>query len=115
MAVYSPDRVQRLRLVLYVVLAVAALLGALSALLLARGDSGAGVPGLVVAVVVGACGANAVRLLPGGERPAKVACLVAGAVTVVAGIALAGTWLALVLPLLGVGLIFLAVVSDPDA
>lgn len=116
--VFGEDRVRRLRWVVTVVLAVVGLLALLSALVLARGGDGATLAGLIglgCALVVGAAGGTALRLLPEAGRPAKRACVATALLTIVAGILLLGTWLAFVLPLTGVGLLFLTLVEDPDA
>jgi peptidoglycan/LPS O-acetylase OafA/YrhL len=119
MAVYSADRVMRLRLVLWIVVAIAALLAIFAALLLGGGegdDRGAGVFAMVVAGVLLGSAGSALRLLnddPG--RGAKIASVVTAVLVVLSGLVLAGTWLAFLLPLLGLGLLFLALISDePD-
>ena len=116
MPVYSPDRVSRLRLVLAIVVALAVLVGVLAALILVSGDSrGAGVIALVVAGVLLGAGGWALRLLGDAGRPAKIATVVTGVLCLLSGLALAGTWLAFLLPLIGLGLIFLALIpDDPD-
>jgi nitrate/nitrite transporter NarK len=114
--VYSRDRVGRLRLVLAVVLAIAVLTAVLAAFILARGDHrAAGVVAMVVAGLLLGSSGTTLRLLPEGRRPAKVASVVTGVLCVLSGIGLAGTWLAFLLPLLGLGLLFLALVPDEEA
>lgn len=116
--VFGDDRVRRLRWVVVVLLAVVGLLALLSVLVLARGGDGAALAGLIglgAAVVVGAAGATALRLLPQAGRPAKRACVATALLTIAAGVLLLGTWLAFVLPLTGVGLLFLTLVEDPEA
>lgn len=117
MTVYSEDRVGRLRMVLYVVVGVGVLTAVLAAPVLADADRRtAGAFGLAVGVVLVVAGLAALRLLPARERPAKVASVVTGVLSLLAGLALAGTWLAFLLPLLGVGLVFLALAPDePEA
>jgi drug/metabolite transporter (DMT)-like permease len=113
MAVYSPDRVNRLRMVLAVVVAIGVLIAVFAAFIVVDGEHrGAGVFAMVVAgLLLGASG-TALRLLPDAERPAKIASVVTGALCLVCGIGLAGTWLAFLLPLIGVGLLFLALLPD---
>ena len=113
MAVYSEDRVGRLRLVLAVVMAIGVLAAVLAAFILTDGDHrGAGVFAMVVAgLLIGASGA-ALRLLPEADRGARIASVVTGVLCVLSGVGLAGTWLAFLLPLLGLGLLFLALLPD---
>jgi drug/metabolite transporter (DMT)-like permease len=113
MTVYSPDRVNRLRMVLAIVVAIGVLVAVFAAFIVADGDHrGAGVFAMVVAgMLLGASG-TALRLLPDAERPAKIASVVTGVLCFVSGIGLAGTWLAFLLPLIGVGLLFLALLPD---
>ena len=119
MAGYSPDRVMRLRMVLWIVVAIGMLLAVFSAFLLARGgdDRGAGIYAMVVAGVLLGSAGSALRLLaadPPG-RGAKIATVVTAVLVILSGLGMAGTWLAFLLPLLGVGLLFLAVIADePD-
>lgn len=117
MKVYSEDRVRRLRLVLRIVVAIGVLVAVLAAFILARGEGrGSGAFAMVVAGLLLGSSASALRLLPQRERPAKIATVVTGAVCLLCGIGLAGSWLAFLLPLLGVGLLFLALVADePEA
>jgi peptidoglycan/LPS O-acetylase OafA/YrhL len=112
-AVYSQDRVNRLRMVLFVVVGLAALTAILAAFILANDDHrAAGVVAMVVAgLLLGAAG-SALRLLGDAERPAKIATIVTGALCVLCGVGLAGSWLAFLLPLLGLGLLFLALIPD---
>ena len=113
MAVYSEDRVGRLRLVLAVVVAIGVLAAVLAAFILADGEHrAAGVFAMVVAgLLLGAAG-TALRLLPEAGRPAKIASVVTGVLCLLSGIGLAGTWLAFLLPLMGLGLLFLALLPD---
>lgn len=117
MPVYSPDRVARLRLVLAIVVAIAVLAGVLAAFILANGDNrGAGVFAMVVAGLLLGSSGTALRLLPEAARPARIAAVTTGALCLLSGIGLAGTWLAFLLPLLGLGLLFLALLPDePEA
>jgi peptidoglycan/LPS O-acetylase OafA/YrhL len=113
MTVYSPDRVRRLRLVLAIVVGIGVLLAVLSVFVLASGDDvRAGIFALVVAgLLLGASGA-ALNLLGEAGRGAKVASVSTGALCVLCGVGLAGSWLALLLPVLGLGLLFLALIPD---
>jgi drug/metabolite transporter (DMT)-like permease len=114
MAVYSPDRVSRLRMVLGIVVALAVLTALFAAFLLAGGDHrSAGELAMVVAGVLLGAGGSALKLL-GGEagQPAKIASVVTGVLCLLSGIALAGSWLAFLLPLMGVGILLLALLPD---
>ena len=113
MAVYSQDRVNRLRMVLWIVVAIAGLTAVLAAFILTDGDHrAAGVFAMVVAgLLLGAAG-SALRLLGDAGRPAKIATVVTGVLCLLSGLALAGSWLAFLLPLIGLGLLFLALISD---
>ena len=111
--VYSEDRVRRLRMVLCVVLGLGVLTVVFAAVVLADADRrAAGAFALAVGAVLVAASGTALRLLPARERPAKVATVATGVLCVLAGLALAGTWLAFLLPLLGLGVLFLALVAD---
>ena len=113
MAVYSQDRVNRLRMVLWVVMAIAGLTAVLAAFILATGDHrAAGVLAMVVAGLLLGAGGSALKLLGDAERPAKIATVVTGVLCLLSGLALAGSWLAFLLPLVGLGLLFLALISD---
>ncbi len=113
MAVYSPDRVNRLRMVLGIVLAVGVLTAVLAAFILVNGDHrAAGVLAMIVAGLLLGAGGSAFKLLGEAERPAKIATVVTGALCLLSGLGLAGTWLAFLLPLLGLGLLFLALIPD---
>ena len=113
MAVYSPDRVNRLRMVLWIVIAIGVLTGVLAAFILANGDHrAAGVLAMVVAGMLLGAGGSALRLLADAGRPAKIATVATGGLCVLSGLALAGSWLAFLLPLLGLGLLFLALIPD---
>jgi drug/metabolite transporter (DMT)-like permease len=113
MTVYSPDRVTRLRLVLAIVVAIGVLVAVFAAFIVVDGDHrGAGVFAMVVAGMLLGTSGTALKLLPDAERPAKIASVVTGVLCFVAGIGLAGTWLAFLLPLIGVGLLFLALLPD---
>jgi len=113
MAVYSPDRVNRLRMVLYLVVALGVLTAVLAAFILANGDHrAAGVLAMVAAgLLLGAAG-SALRLLADAGRPARIATVVTAVLCLLCGVGLAGTWLAFLLPLLGLGLLFLALIPD---
>lgn len=113
MPVYSPDRVSRLRLVLAIVIAIAVLVAILAAFILASGDNrGAGVFAMVVAGLLLGAGGSALKLLGDAGRPAKIATVVTGLLCLLSGLGLAGTWLAFLLPLIGLGLLFLALIPD---
>jgi drug/metabolite transporter (DMT)-like permease len=113
MAVYSPDRVNRLRMVLGIVIAVAVLTAVLAAFILANGDNrAAGVLAMVVAGLLLGAGGSALKLLGDAGRPAKIATIATGVLCLMCGVGLAGTWLAFLLPLLGLGLLFLALIPD---
>jgi drug/metabolite transporter (DMT)-like permease len=112
-AVYSQDRVNRLRMVLGIVIAVAVLTALFAAFILVNGEHrAAGVLAMVVAgLLLGAAG-SAFKLLGDAGRPAKIATVVTGVLCLLSGLALAGSWLAFLLPLMGLGLLFLALVAD---
>ena len=113
MAVYSQDRVTQLRFVLWVVIAIGVLTAILAAFILANGDHrAAGVLAMLVAGMLLGAGGSALKLLGDAGRPAKIATVVTGVVCLLSGLALAGSWLAFLLPLLGLGLLFLALISD---
>jgi hypothetical protein len=114
-AVYSADRVGRLRTVLTIILVVALLAAVLAAFILTDGGHrAAGAFAMVVAgLLLGASG-TALRLLRDAERPARIASVTTGVLCVLSGIGLAGTWLAFLLPLLGLGLLFLALLPDDE-
>jgi len=113
MAVYSQDRVNRLRMVLWIVMAIAVLTAILAAFILANGDHrAAGVLAMVVAGMLLGAGGSALKLLGDAGRPAKIATVVTGVLCLLSGLALAGSWLAFLLPLMGLGLLFLALISD---
>jgi drug/metabolite transporter (DMT)-like permease len=113
MPVYSQDRVNRLRMVLGIVVAVGVLTAVLAAFILANGDNrAAGVVAMVVAGLLLGAGGSALKLLGDAGRPAKIATIVTGALCLLCGVGLAGTWLAFLLPLLGLGLLFLALIPD---
>jgi hypothetical protein len=115
MAVYTPDRVRRLRILLLIVVAVAAVLALLSLVQLADGGAGkGGLASLVAAALLLGAGSSAVILLREADKPARVACLATGGLCILAAIGAAGSWLSLLFPVLGLGLLFLALVSDPE-
>ena len=79
MAVYSQDRVNRLRMVLGIVIAIAVLTAVLAAFILANGDHrAAGVLAMVVAGLLLGAGGSALKLLGDAGRPAKIATVVTG-------------------------------------
>jgi hypothetical protein len=100
-------------MVLVIVLVVAVLTAGLAAFILANGDHrAAGVLAMVVAGLLLGAGGSALRLLGAAARPAKIATVVTGVLCLLSGVALAGTWLAFLLPLMGLGLLFLALLPD---
>jgi hypothetical protein len=112
MRVYSEDRVRRLRTVLWIVAGIGVLVALLAVLTFAAGESKSN--GVVVVVVAGillGSSGTALRLLPEGERPAKIAAVVTGVLCMVSG-ALSGSWVAFLLLLIGLGLVFLALIPD---
>src|SRR4051794_19224402 len=113
MPVYSEDRVRRLRMVLGIVAAIAVLTAVFAAFILAGDDHRtAGAFAMVVAgLLLGSAGA-ALRLLTEAGRSAKIATVVTGVLCVLSGLALAGSWLAFLLPLIGLALLFLALIPD---
>jgi hypothetical protein len=112
MPVYSEDRVTRLRLVLWVVVGVGVLVALLAALTLADGKHpAAGVVALVIAAALLGSSGWTLRLLPAGERPAKIAAVATGVLCLVCGL-LAGSWVAFVLLVVGLGVLFLALLPD---
>ena len=113
MTVYSEDRVGRLRMVLGIVLGIGVLTAVFAAFILASGDNSlAGALAMVVAGLLLGSSVAALRLLPERGRPAKVATVVTGVLCLLSGLALAGSWLAFLLPLIGLGLLFLALIPD---
>jgi glucose uptake protein GlcU len=116
MPVYSQDRVFRLRLVLFVVVALGALTMVFATDMLLGDADAPGVVAMVVGLLLLGSGVTAVLLLREARRPAQIATVVAGVVCVISGLVLAGSWLALLLPLIGLGLLFLALIADdPEA
>ncbi len=113
MPAYSPDRVTRLRLVLAVVVALGAVVMLLAALILWDDptDPG-GIVASTLAVLLLASGGVTFLLLNDAERPAKVGTVVTGVLCLLSGVGLAGTWLAFMLPVVGLGLLFLALIPD---
>ena len=116
MPVYSEDRVGRLRMVLWIVVAIGLFVALLAVLTLASGDHReAGLAALVVAALLLGSSGTALRLLPDAEQPAKIAAVVTGLLCIVSAV-LSGSWVAFLLLLVGLGLLFLALVSDqPEA
>ena len=116
MAVYSEERGGLLRLLLGVVVALGALVAVLAVFILVDGDDrAAGVLAVAVAGVLLAASGTSLWLLSRRSPSAKPATVVTGVLSVLSGIALAGSWLALLLPVLGVGLLFLALSADEPA
>jgi hypothetical protein len=112
MRVYSEDRVRRLRMVLRIVVGIGVFVAVLAMLTFAAGGHrGAGVAAVVVAGLLIGSSATALRLLPEAERPAKVASIATGVLCMVSG-ALSGSWVAFLLLLVGLGLVFLALIPD---
>jgi hypothetical protein len=70
----------------------------------------------VVAGLLIGSGGWALMLLAEAGRGAKIATVTTGVLCVLSGLALAGSWLAFLLPLVGLGLLFLALIpDDPEA
>jgi hypothetical protein len=116
MAVYSEDRVGRLRMVLWIVVAIGGLVALLAVLTVAAGEHrNAGVIGVVVAgLLLGSSGTALRQLSVDPGPPAKVAVVVTGVLCMVAGV-VSGSWVAFLLLLIGLGLLFLALLPDePD-
>jgi hypothetical protein len=114
MPVYSEDRVGRLRMVLWVVVAVGALVAVLAVLTLVDGGHrAAGIVALVVAALLLGSSLTTLRLLADAGRPARLAAVTTGVLCIVSGI-LSGSWVAFLLLLIGLGLVFLALVHDPE-
>jgi hypothetical protein len=112
MRVYSEDRVRRLRMVLWIVAGIGVFVALLAVLTFAAGENKS--DGVVVVVVAGillGSSGTALRLLPDAERPAKIASVVTGVLCMVSG-ALSGSWVAFLLLLIGLGLVFLALIPD---
>jgi drug/metabolite transporter (DMT)-like permease len=110
--VYSEDRVRRLRTVLRIVLGIGVFVAVLAVLTITAGDHrNAGVAAVVVAGLLLGSSGTALRLLPDAERPAKIATVVTGVLCLVSGV-LSGSWVAFLLLLMGLGLIFLALIPD---
>ena len=79
-------------------------------------DRRAGVYAMLLAGVLLGAGGSALKLLADAGRPAKIATVVTAALAMLAGIALVGTWLSFLLPMIGLGLLFLALLpDDPEA
>jgi hypothetical protein len=111
-SVYSEDRVGRLRMVLWIVVAIGALVALLGVSTIAAGEHrGAGLVATVVAVVLLGSSGTALRLLPQAERPAKIATILTGALCMVSG-AVSGSWIAFLLLVIGLVLLFLALLPD---
>jgi hypothetical protein len=112
MAVYSEDRVGRLRMVLWVVVVIGALVALLAVLTVTGGEHRtAGVVGIVVAGVLLGSSGTTLRLLPDAGRPAKIATVVTGVLCMAAGV-VSGSLVAFLLLLIGLGLLFLALLPD---
>jgi drug/metabolite transporter (DMT)-like permease len=110
--IYSEDRVGRLRMVLWIVLGVGVLVALLAVLTIAEGKHrDSGVAALIVAALLLGSSGTSLRLLPDAERPAKIASIVTGVLCILSGV-LSGSWVAFVLLLTGLGLIFLALIPD---
>ncbi len=115
MPVYSEDRVGRLRMVLWIVVVIGGLVALLAVLTVASGEHrGAGVFAVVVAGVLLGSSGTALRLLREAERPAKVATVATGVLCLLCGV-VSGSWVAFLLLLIGLGLLFLALLPDEEA
>jgi hypothetical protein len=112
MRVYSEDRVGRLRMVLWIVLAIGVFVAVLAVLTFAAGGRrDAGVAAVVVAGLLLGSSGTALRLLPDAGRPARIAVVTTGVLCVVSGV-VSGSWVAFLLLLVGLGLVFLALIPD---
>jgi peptidoglycan/LPS O-acetylase OafA/YrhL len=110
MVAFSEDRVRRLRIVLLVVAAVAVLAAADFGLGAATDghDRGTGIFGVVVGLVLGTAAVFTITRLPEGKRLT----VATGLLAILIGMLLLGTWSAYLLPLLGIALVFLALIND---
>jgi hypothetical protein len=112
MRVYSEDRVGRLRMVLWIVVGIGAIIALLAVLTVAAGEHrNAGFIGVVVSGLLLGSSGTALRLLPDAEQPAKIATVSTGVLCMAAGV-VSGSWVAFLLLLIGLGLIFLALLPD---
>jgi hypothetical protein len=99
-------------MVLWIVVAIGALVALLGVSTIAAGEHrGAGLVATVVAVVLLGSSGTALRLLHEAERPAKIATIVTGALCMVSG-AVSGSWIAFLLLVIGLVLLFLALLPD---
>lgn len=121
--IYTEDRVKRIRTVLWIVVGVGALLALLAAYTLvvlvpgSRADENYTPFSLVVAVVaVAVVGSSALsmRLLGGPRKQAKVALAGTGGALILSGILLSSAVIGYFLPLLGLAILFLALLTDGD-
>lgn len=112
MAVYSEDRVRRLRMVLWIVVAVGALI-ALAALITLAGGShrGAGLIAAVVAATLLGSSGMALRLVGRSHPKARLAVVATAIICVLSGV-ISGSWVAFLLLLVGLGLMFLGLLPD---
>jgi drug/metabolite transporter (DMT)-like permease len=112
MPVYSEDRTGRLRMILWIVLVIGVLIAVLAVLTVAAGEHReAGVVAVVIAGLLLGSSGTALRLLPDAERPAKIASVITGVLCLVCGV-LSGSWVAFLLLVIGLGLLFLALLPD---
>lgn len=113
-AVYSEDRIGRLRTVLWIVLVIGAVVALLAVLTVAAGEHrDAGWVGVVVAgLLVGSSG-TALRRLTAADRGAKIASVVTGVLCILTGV-VSGSVVAFLLLLVGLGLLFLALLPDEE-
>jgi drug/metabolite transporter (DMT)-like permease len=111
--VYSADRVRRLRMIVLVVAGLGGVLAVFSfGLVFSDDNRGVGVFSLAVAAVLIAVSTTAHRRLLEGDAVAKRLTVGTGVAALVGGLLLAGTWMAFVLPLVGLATLFLALVGD---
>jgi hypothetical protein len=115
MSVYSEDRVGRLRMVLWVVVVIGALVALLAVLTVAAGEHrNAGVVGVVASgLLLGSSGTALRQLSADAGPPAKVAVVVTGVLCLLCGV-VSGSWVAFLLLLIGLGLLFLALLPDEE-
>ena len=119
--VFSEDRVRRLRTVLWVVVGFAVVLVLLDVATVASvglDEDGAGAFAALlagVAAVLLAAGGLALRLLPRRDRVAKRAAVGTGVAVLALALPMAVTWAGFVMVPIGLVVLFLALLADPEA
>ena len=112
MTVYSEDRVRRLRMVLWLVAAVGVLIAIAAVLTLIAGTHrGAGLIASAVAVLLLGSSGSALRLLGVAHPRAKLAVVATAVICVLSGV-ISGSWVAFLLLVVGLGLMFLGILPD---